>query len=78
VDDTFDDVDAQLRTHPCPTCGRHTLRLTLLLEALPLGGHSLSGDQLKVSAREWPYVICDTDDCDFRQRATLADDERGR
>jgi len=77
MDDRFERVDEQLREHPCPSCGRHELRLKLLLEALPLGSHSLSGDQLKVSAQEWPYAVCGTSDCDFRQRATLIDDKEG-
>lgn len=68
-------VDEQLREQPCPTCGRHTLVLRMLLEALPLGFHSLSGRQLKVSAREWPYAVCSADDCDFKTRAKVADRE---
>lgn len=77
MSDELNDANAQLREHPCPLCGRRELQVKLLLEGLPLGSHSLSGYQLKISAREWPYVVCDVSDCDFKQRATLADDEVG-
>lgn len=55
---------------PCPVCRQLTLRFTMRLEAKPLGTWSLAGQQLKSSAVEWPYVVCDNDDCDFEQRAT--------
>lgn len=43
----------------CVRCGVAALTLVWKLEARPLGTFSLAGVQLKVSAREWPYCVCD-------------------
>lgn len=56
---------------PCPSCGESQLRLTTKLESRPIGTWSLSGNQLKSSAVEWPYVVCDNDECDFEKRASV-------
>lgn len=70
-------VDEQLRAHPCPSCGRHTLVLELrpTLVARPVGTWSLAGAQDKTSAyeRDWPFAVCSTDDCDFETRAQVVD-----
>lgn len=62
-------IEDEVQLHPCPTCHQFTLRFTMKFEALPLGTWSLAGQQPKTSAREWPYVVCDNDTCDFQQRA---------
>lgn len=47
---------------PCRKCGAKELRLEWrnTLTAKPLGTHSLSGSQLKVSATagSWPWCVC--------------------
>lgn len=42
----------------CPVCGKKTLALEMRLEARDIGTFSLSGQQMKFSCREWPYVVC--------------------
>ena len=66
-------IEEQLARVPCPTCGNRTLVVELRLEARPLGTHSLSGTQLKTSARQWPYAVCTTGGCDFVKRAKVVD-----
>lgn len=53
---------------PCPHCGQQTLRIEHRLEAKPLGTHSLSGSQMKVSAMSWPYLVCDNCKVEARGR----------
>jgi hypothetical protein len=43
---------------PCPVCNQTALSLQTLLRAKPLGSFSLSGQQLKFSAYEWPHLVC--------------------
>ena len=43
----------------CATCGERKLRFEKKLIALPLGSHSLSGNQMKVSARYMDILCCD-------------------
>lgn len=48
---------------PCRECGQVALRLEFrpVIQAKPLGTHSLSGNQLKVSAHKidrWPWCAC--------------------
>ena len=44
---------------PCRHCGSWNTWIEWRVEAKPLGSHSLSGTQLKVSATTWPYAVCD-------------------
>lgn len=45
---------------PCNKCDiSGGLRIVHRFEALPIGGFSLAGQQMKVSARPWPYMVCD-------------------
>lgn len=66
----FDDVNDQLREHPCPDCGHRTLEVQLRLRARPPGTWSLAGAQPKTSAVVWPYVVCVTEHCGFSNAAT--------
>lgn len=43
----------------CPFCGYKPLRLELRLQAKPLGTFSLAGGQVKFSATQWPWLVCD-------------------
>jgi hypothetical protein len=43
---------------PCPNCGATELRIEHRLQARPIGSFSLSGVQTKVTAREWPWLVC--------------------
>lgn len=43
---------------PCPRCGQKTLRIEWRLEVKPIGSFSLSGQQMKASALEWPWLVC--------------------
>lgn len=44
----------------CTACGAvGQLRIETRLEARPLGTWSLSGNNLKTSAIEWPWMVCD-------------------
>lgn len=63
-------IERQVAAIPCPRCGHTRLRFTTKLESKPLGTWSISGNQLKTSAVEWPYVVCDNDACDFEKRAS--------
>lgn len=48
----------------CPEC--HivgSLALEWKLVAKPQGTYSLAGVQPKVSAKEWPYLVCQTESC---------------
>lgn len=42
----------------CKICGSTDLEIQFRLEALPIGRYSLSGVQMKFSAREHPYMVC--------------------
>lgn len=44
----------------CPECGAGpgVLSIKITLVAKPLGSHSLSGAQMKVSANEVPILVC--------------------
>lgn len=44
---------------PCRNCGAYGLRIETRLEALPIGTYSLAGQQMKIAAREWPWMVCD-------------------
>lgn len=44
---------------PCPACGQQALRIEWRLTARPVGDYSLAGAQMKFSAREVPWVVCD-------------------
>lgn len=44
---------------PCPSCGEKTLRIEARLAAKPIGDFSLAGAQMKVSAVEVPWLVCD-------------------
>jgi len=43
---------------PCPACGQMALRIERRLRAMPIGTFSLSGEQMKVSAIEVPWLVC--------------------
>lgn len=61
---------------PCPECGEQKMhvehRPVTVIEAKPLGSHSLSGNTLKVSAMEkvvqWPWAVCEG--CGMEMKAT--------
>ena len=42
----------------CPQCQAKMFTLQNRLVARPLGTWSLSGAQMKVSAYEWPHLVC--------------------
>ena len=42
----------------CKRCGSEDFRVVYKLEARPLGTFSLSGHQMKFSAQQWPYAVC--------------------
>lgn len=65
----MDSIEDRVAATPCPACGQSRLRFTTKLESRPIGTFSLAGAQLKTSAIEWPYVVCDNETCDFEQRA---------
>lgn len=49
----------ELAATPCPQCEAvGTLSMQWKLVARPLGSHSLAGAQVKLSARETPYIEC--------------------
>lgn len=53
----LEDREAQLW---CRVCGpEHRLRVEMRLESAPIGSFSLSGVQMKVTAKKWPYAVCD-------------------
>lgn len=55
-----------LRALACPACSTvGSLQLKTMLLARPLGSHSLSGSQMKVSARSTICIVCSNPDCDF-------------
>lgn len=61
---------------PCPSCQQNTLVIESRLKMMPFGTHCLSGDQLKVSAVEWPYLHCPR--CNWGEWAkTVEDDDLG-
>lgn len=45
---------------PCAECGQMALRLVWKLEAKPVGSYSLAGAQMKFSANEHPWCVCDS------------------
>jgi ribosomal protein S27E len=51
---------------PCPECGG-VLRLEMKLEAKLV---SLAGAQMKLGAREWPYLVCDR--CPFEEAGKIS------
>lgn len=58
----------KLRSIACPACGSvGSIKLGTTLVARPLGSWSLSGQQLKVSARETPALVCTTPGCHFHK-----------
>lgn len=44
---------------PCRYCGSQETWVEHRFEADPQGGASLAGVQEKVTARTWPYAVCD-------------------
>lgn len=52
-------VQAWAEQQTCPACGHEGMRIEWRLKARPLGSFSLAGSQMKVSATETPYLICD-------------------
>lgn len=52
---------------PCPTCGDASLHVEYRLEAQTPGTYSLAGVQMKISATEYPYLVCDA--CGVEARA---------
>lgn len=51
----------------CPKCGEFgTLQITTKVAASSIGTFSLSGNQMKFSAREVPLLYCDSEWCDFK------------
>ncbi|HTF53633.1 MAG TPA: hypothetical protein VK735_39825 [Pseudonocardia sp.] len=60
TDGTRENLVAYVAQFPCPRCSSLTLTIQWRLEAVPLGQFSLSGNTMKVSAYEWPYIICTT------------------
>ena len=57
---------------PCPACGQHKVIISIELKASPLGTHSLSGSQMKVSASEVPVLNCGA--CDLMLEGEIRDD----
>jgi hypothetical protein len=55
---TKDALDAWAADNFCKYCGHVGLKIEWRLEAKPLGTFSLAGQQMKVSALEWPWAIC--------------------
>lgn len=55
---------------PCRDCGEPRLKLVWKLEVRPLGTFSLAGAQLKASAREHPYCVCEGCGAESRGRTT--------
>lgn len=45
---------------PCPSCGEDALRIEFRLRCKPIGSFSLTGAQMKLSAQEWPWLVCDS------------------
>lgn len=52
-------MGAYLDDIACTKCGSRLLRIEIRLEAKPIGTWSLSGNQMKTVAEEWPYMVCD-------------------
>ena len=49
----------ELEAATCTRCGTQGgLKVEYRLEARPTGSFSLSGNQMKFSAVEWPWLIC--------------------
>jgi hypothetical protein len=71
--DTNDSYKPALRASTaCPNCGRrHVLNVHRVLEAKPLGSHSLSGNQLKVTAVAKTRATCS--DCGASRDAQSVD-----
>lgn len=46
-------------TWTCRHCRHVGIRIEMRLETAPLGSFSLAGAQAKVTAREWPYAVCE-------------------
>jgi hypothetical protein len=51
-------------------CGKNSPRVEWRLEAKPIGTFSLAGQQMKVTATEWPWLVCDG--CGRESRGKLA------
>lgn len=43
----------------CPACGERKLHIVRKLRAAQVGEFSLAGAQVKFSAKEWSYLVCD-------------------
>lgn len=43
----------------CPACGERELHIVRKLRAAQVGEFSLAGAQVKFTAQEWPYLVCD-------------------
>jgi transcription elongation factor Elf1 len=49
---------AKIADVPCPECGAKAFSIKTRLVARPIGTYSLAGAQMKVSAYEWPHLVC--------------------
>lgn len=56
---------SKLDTATCPTCGGVGLAIDMRLRAQDIGDSSLAGQQMKVSARELPYLYCPRHPCGY-------------
>lgn len=52
------ELEAWAGEQTCPACGHEGLKIKRRLVAKDLGTFSLSGQQMKFSAREVPVLIC--------------------
>lgn len=64
-------MSEKLKITPCPDCGHHTLDIDMRLTARDLTAFSLSGSQMKVSARFLPWLYCRRASCDFIQQGWI-------
>lgn len=52
-------LDEWAAEQSCQYCGHKGLRIVWRLRPSQIGTFSLSGAQMKVSARDWPWAVCD-------------------
>ena len=51
-------MTASVAETPCPQCGKKQLEIERRLTAKPIGSWSLAGMQMKMTAVDWPWIVC--------------------
>lgn len=68
----------ELEAATCTRCGtQDSLKVEYRLEAQPVGSFSLSGNQMKFSAIEWPWLVCTSCDAECKGKLITGNEPDG-